>query len=267
MDSQEVIIPPTQKQKTNLLFPVFIFLVFLLSLSLIYFGYQISLIRKEKTPFPTSTPSIQPTACILGIKLDQCCSCPEPILKKDLSKNLVEYEPGKDYSRAKLVSCKDTVCSPCEPLSKAVYVQGQCQFQTEETANPDGTQTANWKTYTNPLTKYLLRHPQSWEVQEYPNADLPYIIHRLELLKNNKPQLVIETYREFLVKAVPEDKVIRSEQITISGVTGTKNWHNSLGPPVEIIVSLDAKTYRILLKDVDASQMVDKILSTFKFLE
>lgn len=127
--------------------------------------------------------------------------------------------------------------------------------------------TANWKTYTNPPTKYLLKHPQSWEVQEYPNADLPYVIHRLELLKNNKPQLVIETYREFLVKGVPEDKIIRSEQIIISGVPGTKNWHKSFGPPVEFIVSFDAKTYRILLRDVDASQTVDQILSTFKFLE
>lgn len=130
---------------------------------------------------------------------------------------------------------------------------------------PSADPTANWKTYTNPSLKYLLKYPQSWEIQEYPDADLPYVLHRLELRNNNKPQLVIETYKELLVKTVPEDEVVRSEQITISGVTGTKNWHNPFGPPAEIIIIFDTKTYRILLQDANQNQTADQILSTFKF--
>jgi len=147
------------------------------------------------------------------------------------------------------------------------------QLQTQpspspaETPVPSADHTANWKTYTNPSLKYLLKYPQSWEIQEYPDADLPYVLHRLELRNNNKPQLVIETYKELLVKTVPEDEVVRSEQITISGVTGTKNWHNPFGPPAEIIIIFDTKTYRILLQDANQNQTVNQILSTFKLTD
>ena len=143
--------------------------------------------------------------------------------------------------------------------------QLQTQPSPSPAASPVVNPTANWKTYTNPSLKYLLKYPQSWEIQEYPDADLPYVLHRLELRNNNKPQLVIEIYKELRVKTVPEDKVVRSEQITISGVTGTKNWHNSFGPPAEIIIIFDTKTYRILLQDANQNQTVDQILSTFKF--
>lgn len=145
--------------------------------------------------------------------------------------------------------------------------QLQTQPSPSPAASPVANPTANWKTYTNPSLKYLLKYPQSWEIQEYPDADLPYVLHRLELRNNNKPQLVIEIYKELRVKTVPEDKVVRSEQITISGVTGTKNWHNSFGPPAEIIIIFDTKTYRILLQDANQNQTVDQILSTFKFLD
>lgn len=62
MDSQEVIIPSTQKPKSNFLIIILILVSLFLTTSFLYFGYQLSIFQKQKltpSPVPLKSPIIQ----------------------------------------------------------------------------------------------------------------------------------------------------------------------------------------------------------------
>ncbi len=133
--------------------------------------------------------------------------------------------------------------------------------------SPTADPTANWKTYTNSQRKYVLRYPNDWRLQENAHLDLPYLVHSLDLKdKLGSIQLTVDIYTEMLIKSVPEDKVIKSEKTIVDGKTATKNRHNSFGPSLEVIISLDDQIYRIT-KGLASEVTFDQILSTFRFIE
>ena len=71
----------------------------------------------------------QDSDCVLAVRLDKCCSCPQAALRTEIVKdeNLVEYEFGKDYSKEKKVDCQDVVCVPCVFWNKAICEAGKCK--------------------------------------------------------------------------------------------------------------------------------------------
>lgn len=72
----------------------------------------------------------QDTDCILAIRLDQCCRCPEVVAQQALAdnKSLTQFKYGQDYSPEKTIDCRGVVCSPCEPLhGSPICLEGQCR--------------------------------------------------------------------------------------------------------------------------------------------
>ena len=140
---------------------------------------------------------------------------------------------------------------------------------TSPTPTPDPT--ANWKTYTNNNYQFTFKFPPQWVLTEKPNADLPYIVHLLTFMNpSENPQenqvLTIEIYDQFLVKAIPEDKVIKTETILVGGVQGNKNWHNAFGSnSLEVTVKPTVNTFRIIWPNESLEDLFDQILSTFEF--
>jgi hypothetical protein len=58
--------------------------------------------------------------CVLGLRLDKCCACPEAfsILEINADPNIVLYEEGKDYSDLRKIDCKNVQCAPCPPIQQ-----------------------------------------------------------------------------------------------------------------------------------------------------
>lgn len=68
--------------------------------------------------------------CVLGIRIDECCDCPDAYLKGEVENDLglVIYEPRKDYRRLKPRSCRQVYCSACSFYDKAYCCsEGACQ--------------------------------------------------------------------------------------------------------------------------------------------
>ncbi|MFC1711565.1 hypothetical protein ACFLZ1_03195 [Patescibacteria group bacterium] len=68
--------------------------------------------------------------CMLVVRLDKCCSCPQVILKDKFIKSsiLVEYKHSKDYSGSKTVDCENVDCFPCFPAQSAACEEGVCEL-------------------------------------------------------------------------------------------------------------------------------------------
>lgn len=95
-------------------------------------GLKEVVIKPSVTPSPSVISSglcQRDNDCTLAIRLDQCCSCPEPISLKVLEQdnNLVKYEEGKNYSREIRANCKNTVCDSCPPIEKPICQSGVCK--------------------------------------------------------------------------------------------------------------------------------------------
>jgi len=70
--------------------------------------------------------------CILGIRLDECCSCAEAFSKSEVEANvtIAAFEADKEYSKEKVADCSSIVCDPCPPPpSGAVCVSNRCQME------------------------------------------------------------------------------------------------------------------------------------------
>lgn len=79
-----------------------------------------------------ATKACKKTAdCVLAIRVDKCCSCPEAVSQTELKANssLVAWEAGKDYSGQKLLDCGGVYCSDCsEPIPPTVEcIEDLCQ--------------------------------------------------------------------------------------------------------------------------------------------
>lgn len=82
---------------------------------------------------PTLDPTLQvcraPSDCALGLRIDQCCTCPEAVTFAQLEADpsLVLYEYGRDYRPLQPQTCSDAVCGPCPPLTEGLYcTDGVC---------------------------------------------------------------------------------------------------------------------------------------------
>lgn len=79
----------------------------------------------------------QDSDCVIGIRIDSCCSCPSAYPKSQLEddKNIVIYEYGKDYSS--LITsdedCRKLACEPCLSPSDADIkcVNNKCKMTQE----------------------------------------------------------------------------------------------------------------------------------------
>lgn len=68
--------------------------------------------------------------CVLGIRLDECCSCVEAFNKSEVEANvtIAAFEADKDYSGEKIANCSSVVCDPCpSPPSEVVCVSNRCR--------------------------------------------------------------------------------------------------------------------------------------------
>lgn len=77
---------------------------------------------------PTNTPAKQNkppvvSSDVWGIQIDRCCSCPLKIPGSRIGQDgWVKYEQGKDYSSILPGICKQTACSPCEPIDNNTFL-------------------------------------------------------------------------------------------------------------------------------------------------
>ena len=64
--------------------------------------------------------------CVLGIRIDECCNCPNAYLKEEIEKEpgLVVWEPKKDYRFLKPRSCREVYCPACSFYEKAYCCSG-----------------------------------------------------------------------------------------------------------------------------------------------
>lgn len=71
--------------------------------------------------------------CALGIRLDECCSCPKAFATSEIETNstIAAYEVGKDYLSEKTIDCSSVYCSLCpdpDPAG-AVCISSRCQIK------------------------------------------------------------------------------------------------------------------------------------------
>ncbi len=82
------------------------------------------------------TPAASPNTCkddrdcVLALRIDVCCSCPEITTQARLqtTPGLVEYIPGRDYGSLRPAMCARVNCSPCPPHpAGALCTSGECR--------------------------------------------------------------------------------------------------------------------------------------------
>jgi hypothetical protein len=85
-------------------------------------------------PRPTLDPALQvcilDSHCSLGLRIDQCCACPQvtTLAVIEADSGLVLYEYGTDYRPLMPARCSDAVCGPCPPLPEGLFCEdGTCQ--------------------------------------------------------------------------------------------------------------------------------------------
>lgn len=97
-------------------------------------------LKCEFAPCPKTYACQQDSDCVVGIRIDSCCSCPSAYPKSQLEddKNIVIYEYGKDYSSLikSNEDCRKVACKPClfpgDADIKCVYGQCKMMQRTEE---------------------------------------------------------------------------------------------------------------------------------------
>lgn len=70
--------------------------------------------------------------CVLGIRLDECCSCAEAFSKGEVEANatIAAFEADRDYSEEKVADCSSVDCSLCPtPPTEAVCISDRCQMK------------------------------------------------------------------------------------------------------------------------------------------
>ncbi len=94
--------------------------------------------------------------CIIGIRLDTCCSCPQIYSKKDVDRNpnLIVYESGKDYSSLRTVFCGRVLCEPCETIFGVIC--------SNSTLNIEHDADYTWRLERSE-TINVCQKPKTWE--------------------------------------------------------------------------------------------------------
>jgi len=107
---------------------------------LLAFGIFISGCLEEKTYTCTKDSD-----CVLGMRLDSCCPCPEAFHNDEINSNsnIVIYEEGKNYNELRTVECGKILCKPCAPyhLTNAVCTDSKCQTEYAQEPTPTPTPT------------------------------------------------------------------------------------------------------------------------------
>ncbi len=68
--------------------------------------------------------------CVLAIRVDVCCPCPEITtqVRARETKGVEIYTPGRDYGPLLPADCAHVACAPCPPLPAGVECSaGQCR--------------------------------------------------------------------------------------------------------------------------------------------
>lgn len=135
---QETPEPIVEKKEKPWFKPLLFSILGLISAAgLVFAGYQLGRIQyareqaRQILEQEELTRCNQDGDCVLAIRLNTCCSCPQAISRQVLLKNKswVEYEFGKDYSQEKRKSCQNVQCKPCSsPEQGLVCLSGHCQF-------------------------------------------------------------------------------------------------------------------------------------------
>lgn len=96
------------------------------------------------TPNPSLDTCQADSDCVLAIRVDVCCSCPEVTTQARVraTEGVEIYIPGRNYGTLRPAICAQVGCSPCPPLpAGAICRSGQCRapetVQEILTACPD----------------------------------------------------------------------------------------------------------------------------------
>lgn len=82
------------------------------------------------TPNPSLDTCQADSDCVLAIRVDVCCSCPEVTTQARVraTEGVEIYMPGRNYGRLRPAICAQVGCSPCPPLpAGAICRSGQCR--------------------------------------------------------------------------------------------------------------------------------------------
>ncbi|MDD3648022.1 MAG: hypothetical protein PHS44_06020 [Candidatus Dojkabacteria bacterium] len=84
--------------------------------------------------------------CMIVIRIDECCACPEAVAKSELTSDskLLAYFPGKNYSSLLPEECYLVDCAPCPEMGKSAGCDlGSCQLvSVSETTTTTVTTTS-----------------------------------------------------------------------------------------------------------------------------
>lgn len=162
--------------------------------------------------------------------------------------------------------------------------------QPTPTLSPD--QTANWKTYTNPNFKFLIKYPLDWQVSQVKESAEIFIVGFGQIgIKDYKGDpfsivdLVVKADSESKItnlEKIPEtvgmeefmgsfkvDKYVDWSDITINGIKAKRADHLycQSGSCHNILFKKDNKVYGITMNQggEDLLKIFSQMLSTFKF--
>jgi hypothetical protein len=82
------------------------------------------------TPDPALDLCTVDNDCLLAIRVDRCCPCPELATRAQVEadEGLEVYIEGVNYAPFLPEACSEAVCGPCQPLPAAVACQdGRCR--------------------------------------------------------------------------------------------------------------------------------------------
>jgi hypothetical protein len=82
------------------------------------------------TPDPSLDACRVDADCVLAIRVDICCPCPEVTthVRVQQAKAVQVYTPGRDYGPLQPASCANVACAPCPPLPEALTCDaGHCR--------------------------------------------------------------------------------------------------------------------------------------------
>jgi len=169
------------------------------------------------------------------------------------------------------------------------------------TPTPTQDPTTTWKTYTNTKYKYTLKYPQTWYVSSLPGTDLVTFNEPLfsSECDYNKGQLCTNVYvlvatfnpkvgiyeGDIIIDAAEGDRVTNEVSLTLDGevARGFEYWQENYGESGRLLYLVTAihknNKYTIMYeeerkskeflsgRDWENKEMLDQILSTFKFLD
>ncbi len=206
---------------------------------------------------------------------------------------------GGAYYFGKSQSVKQAALPSPNSVVTSQTPQPTAVSQTTSIPSPSSIdETASWKTYTNIKVEYSLQYPSNFTISESdqslnftsglrrvtpqviitPSSNFktngtsspyPYSIY-IEVIENSQNLSI----NDFISKAIIDPKYNKFTNITIGGVQGEKtNGLGGQGANVNAFVSHNNKIYFIRIDysdniaETDMSNLMDRIISTFKFTQ